>query len=474
MRKKTPRYEQLAGDLARQIEKGTYRVSDRIPSVRQTSSELGLSVSTVLQAYQRLEAQGWVEARPQSGYYVRPRVATDPPEPVLSAAAIEPSRVSIDELMLRMLHESTLPGVFQFGAAIPDPELLPLKKLNRLMTAAARTNDPRLRSIGTPEGIKELRVAVAQRALRSGAELHPDEILITNGTMEALSLAMRVVCKPGELVAIESPTYFGVLQALENQSLQALEIPTHHETGISLEALRFALEHHPVKALVLVPNFSNPLGSLMPDENKRALVQLLEDYDIPLIEDDIYGELHFDQIRPRVARAYDHAGRVLLCSSFSKDISPSYRLGWVAPGRYFEQVRRKKMALNLGTAPLPQMTVAAFMTSGGYDLHLRRLRREYEVRMRLMAQAVLKYFPEGTRVTSPRGGYVLWVQLPEGVDSLALYDPALRLGISIAPGYMFSATPKYSSYIRLNAAFWSYSALGAIERLAGLVKEALA
>ena len=474
MRKRTPRYEQLAGDLARQIEKGTYRVGDRIPSVRQASGELGLSVSTVLQAYQRLEAQGWIEARPQSGYYVRPRVAADPPEPVLSAATIEPSRISIDELMLRMLHESTLPGVFQFGAAIPDPELLPLKKLNRLMTAAARTNDPRLRSIGTPEGIKELRVAVAQRALRSGAELHPDEILITNGTMEALSLAMRVVCKPGELVAIESPTYFGVLQALENQSLQALEIPTHHETGISLEALRFALEHHPVKALVLVPNFSNPLGSLMPDENKRALVQLLEDYDIPLIEDDIYGELHFDQTRPRVARAYDQAGRVLLCSSFSKDISPSYRLGWVAPGRYFEQVRRKKMALNLGTAPLPQMAVAAFMSSGGYDLHLRRLRREYEVRMRLMAQAVLKYFPEGTRVTSPRGGYVLWVQLPEGVDSLALYDPALRLGISIAPGYMFSATPKYRSYIRLNAAFWSYSALGAMERLAGLVKESLA
>jgi DNA-binding transcriptional MocR family regulator len=472
MSKRIPRYEQLANDLARQIERGTYRPGDRLLSVRQASSEQGLSVSTVLQAYQRLEAQGWIEARPQSGYYVRPRQLAAPPEPALTASSIEPNQVSIDELTLRMLHESTLPGVVQFGAAIPDPDLLPLKKLNRLMVAAARTNDIRLRSSGTPEGIQELRLAVAQRALRSGAELHPDEILITNGTMEAFSLSMRVVCKPGDLVAIESPTYFGVLQALENHNLQALEIPTHHETGISLEALRFALEHHPVKALVLVPNFSNPLGSLMPDDHKQELVELLEVYDIPLIEDDIYGELHFDQTRPRVARAYDRGGRVLLCSSFSKDISPSFRLGWVAPGRYFDQVRRKKMALNLGTAPLPQMAVAAFMTSGGYDLHLRRLRREYELRTRLMAQAVLKYFPPGTRVTSPRGGYVLWVQLPQGVDSLALYDPALAMGISIAPGYMFSTTPKYRSYVRLNAAFWSFNALGALERLAGLVWQA--
>jgi DNA-binding transcriptional MocR family regulator len=474
MRKKIPRYEQLAHDISRQIKIGAYRAGDRLPSVRQASSEQGLSVSTVLQAYQRLEAQGWIEARPQSGYYVRSHPVAVPPEQALSAASIEPKQVSIDEMILRMLHESTLPGVVQFGAAFPDPDLLPLRKLNRLMTAAARTNDARLRSSGTPEGIEELRVAVAQRALRSGAELNPDKILITNGTLEAFSLSMRAICKPGDLVAIESPTYFGVLQALENHDLRALEIPTHPETGISLDALRFALEHHPIKALLLVPNFSNPLGSLMPDGNKRALVELLEVYDIPLIEDDIYGELHFDQVRPKVARAYDLGGRVLLCSSFSKDISPSYRLGWVAPGRYFDQVRRKKMAVNLGTAPLPQMAVAAFMASGGYDLHLRRLRREYEVRMRLMAQAVIKYFPQGTRVSSPRGGYVLWIQLPEGVDSLDLYGPAMKMGISIAPGYMFSSTSKYRSYIRLNAAFWSYQALGALERLAGLVQEAAA
>jgi DNA-binding transcriptional MocR family regulator len=472
-RKRTPQYELLAADISRQIDKGTFRVGDRIPSVRQASRERGLSVSTVLQAYQLLESRGWIESRPQSGYYVRSRAVPTPPEPALVTTQIEPKTVSLDEMVLRMLHEATLPGVVQFGAAIPDPELLPTRKLNRLMAAAARTNDPRLLGSGVPEGIEELRVAVAQRALRSGAELHPVEILITNGTMEALSLALCTICEPGDLVAVESPTYFGVLQALETHHLRVLEIPTHHETGISLEALRFALENHPVKALVLVTNFSNPLGSLMPNENKRRLVEMLEEFDIPLIEDDIYGELHFDQPRPKVARAYDTQGRVLLASSFSKDISPSYRLGWLAPGRYFKQVRRRKMALNLGTAPLPQMAVAAYITSGGYDLYLRRLRREYENRMALMGQSVLKHFPEGTRVTSPRGGYVLWVQLPDGVDAMKLYDPALAQGISIAPGHMFSVTPKYRCYIRLNAAFWSYRALGALENLARLVaKEA--
>jgi DNA-binding transcriptional MocR family regulator len=466
-----PRYEKLAAYLSRHIESGTYPPGSRIPSVRKISKEQGVSITTALQAYQILEDRGWIEARPQSGYYVRPRPCISAPEPVFSSPS-QPEQVRIDDLELRILHDSTLPGIVQFGAAIPDPELLPTTKLNRLMSAAARKNDRRLEVCGIPEGIEELRIAVAKGALRSGAELHPNEILITNGTMEALNLALRAVCKAGDLVAVESPSYFGVLQALESLQLRVLEIPSHHETGISLDALRFALENHPVRALVLVSNFSNPLGSLMPDENKRLLLALIEEYDIPLVEDDIYGELHFDAARPRVVRSFDNQGRVLLCSSFSKDISPSFRIGWLAPGRYYEQVRKYKLALNLGTAVLPQMAVAAFLSGGGYDHHLRRLRREYAQRMSLMGQAVLQHFPEGTRVTSPRGGFVLWVQLPDKVDSLELYGPALKAGISIAPGYMFSATPKYRNYIRLNAAFWSYSSLLALEKLALLVKEA--
>jgi DNA-binding transcriptional MocR family regulator len=461
-----PRYERLAALLARQIDSGVYPCGSRIPSVRQISKDQGVSVTTVLQAYQLLEDRGLVEARPQSGYYVRPRPSRAAPEPALSAPSSRPEQVRIDDLMLRVLHDSSLPGVVQFGAAIPDPDLLPTARLNRLLANASRKNDPRLNFCGIPEGIEELRAVVAQRGLRSKTELHPDEIVITNGTLEALNLSLRAICQPGDLVAVESPTYFGILQALEALQLRVLEIPTHHETGISLEALRFALENHPVRALVLVPNFNNPLGSLMPDQNKQELAALLEEFDLPLIEDDIYGELHFDEPRPRTVRSYDPHGRVLLCSSFSKDVSPSYRIGWLAPGRYYDQIRRMKLALNLGTAVLPQMAVADYLSGGGYDHHLRRLRRAYAQRVDQMSQAVLNHFPAGTRVTRPKGGFVLWVQLPGGIDSIDLYLPALQEGISIAPGYMFSAVPKYRDYIRLNAAFWSYGALRALEKLA--------
>ncbi len=466
---KTSLYERLASDIKRQIEAGIYRPGQRIPSVRQTSRQYELSITTVLQAYQVLEDQGWIEARPQSGYYVRSRGTMSAPEPALSMPPDEPFEISIEELVMNVLHNSTDQKFVQFGAAIPAPDLLPNQKMSRILSSIARQEDPRQNLCSMVEGIEELRIQAAQRAARAGCVLSSDAMLITNGAMEALNLSLRAVCQPGDLVAVESPTYFGILQALESLGMRVLEIPTHYQDGISLEALRFALEHHPVRACVVITNFNNPLGSCMSDENKRKLVEMLADHDIPLIEDDIFGELHFDERRPPVAKAFDTQDNVLLCSSYSKDISPGFRLGWLAPGRYYSRVARIKMALNLGTAFFTQMATARFLESGGYDHHLRRIRRAYAEKVSLMSNAVLQHFPAGTHLTSPRGGFVLWVQLPENVDSLVLYRQALQAGITIAPGYIFSATNKYRNYIRLNAGYWSYQALSALERLGGLV-----
>jgi len=466
-----PLYERLAGQIRQQIEAGAYQPGHRLPSVRQASSEHNLSVTTVLQAYQVLENQGWIEARPQSGYYVRPRSAPAVLEPETSCPPDHPCEVSVEELVRRVLHDSTNPNLVQFGAAIPAPELLPTQRLKRILAGLLRQEDVRQYSCGIPEGVEELRVQVAQCILRAGVVISPDDLLITNGALEALNLSMQAVCRPGDLVAVESPTYFGILQIMEAQGLRVLEIPTHQRDGISLEALRFAIEHHPVKAAILVTNFSNPLGSCMPDENKRQLVEMLAERDIPLIEDDLYGQLHFDEQRPRVAKSYDSRGNVLLCSSFCKDISPSLRVGWLVPGRYFQRIARLKMNLNLGTALLPQLAVAHYLSSGGYEHHLRRLRRTYAEKVSLMADAVQRYFPAGTNVTRPRGGFVLWVQLPEQVDSLVLYNQAVQAGITITPGHLFSAGDKYRNYIRLNAAYWSYQSLAALQRLAGLVEK---
>ncbi|MFZ5910416.1 MAG: PLP-dependent aminotransferase family protein [Chloroflexota bacterium] len=466
---KLPLYEQLARDLTQQIEGGTFSPGERVPSVRQVSQQRRLSVSTVLHAYRLLEDRGVIVARPQSGYFVEARPVAALPEPEISAPPSDPTQVSIGELTAMIQRDALDTQLVQFGAAIPDLTLLPTAKLNRILAALARRSD--IPQDVCAVGREELRAVIARRAFATGCRLAPENIVITYGCLEAIHLSLRAVCKPGDLVAIESPTYFGVLHALESQGLRALEIPTHHRDGISLDALHFAIAHHPVRACLLIPNFSNPLGSCMPDDNKKELVRLLANHDIPLIEDDIYGELYFEERRPQVAKAYDRKELVMLCSSFTKDLSPSYRVGWVAPGRFLPQVRQLKMATNIGTAILPQLAIARFLSNGGYDHHLRKIRRAYAHKVNGMAQAVMRAFPDGTRVTTPKGGFVLWVQMPEWVDSQVLYKHALKAGITLAPGYMFSATPQYRNFIRLNAAYWSSQTESAMQRLGQLARQ---
>ena len=286
----------------------------------------------------------------------------------------------------------------------------------------------------------------------AGCQLAPDDIVVTGGCQEALSLALRAVANPGDIIAIESPTFYGLLQVIDSLGMRALEIPTDPNHGMSLDALALAIEQWPVRACVVVPNFSNPLGYCMPPARKQALVSVLARHDIALIEDDVYGELGFSAPRPEAAKAWDEDGRVLYCSSFSKTLAPGLRVGWIAPGRYRERIEYLKYVLNLASPTLPQLAVAEFLERGGYDRHLRQVRGDYARQIARMIQTVGKTFPEGTRVTQPAGGFVLWVELPSGSDAMRLYRQALAERISIAPGPMFSATQKYGNFIRLNCA----------------------
>ncbi len=463
------RYEQVAEDIARLITCGTFPPGERIPSVRQISRQQKVSMTTALQACRLLEDQGLIEAHPQSGYFVRSHPPIAALEPELSSPEHDPAHVSVHELVMMLLRDSRNPDLVQFGAALPNPDLLPTAKLNRMLAAIARQvgDDNRLYDI--PPGCEALRIQIAQRAMLAGCQLAPSDVVTTSGCSEAINLSLRAICRPGDTVAVESPTYFGVLQVMESMGLRALEIPTHPQRGISLDALRFAIEHNSVRACVVVSNFNNPLGSCIPDERKRELVELLADRDIPLIEDDASGEIYFGEQRPTVAKAYDRKGLVLLCSSFSKDLSPSFRVGWVVPGQFKAAIEQLKFTTNIATATLPQLAIAQFLASGGYDHHLRRIRHIYASQVNLMSQAVMRYFPEETRVTRPSGGHVLWVQLPESVDSLDLYTRALKAGITLAPGYLFSATEKYRNFVRLNAAYWSLKAERAMERLGAII-----
>ena len=445
-------YDQVAKQLAGQIDRGLYGPGDRLPGVRRLARQFGVSISTIVQAQRLLEDDGRIEARPRSGYYVRAQTWPRPESPAISRPTIRPVPVTGQELVLRLVQAANEPGFVQLGAAVPAPDFLPTGTMQRALVAAARSGGEDLATYQFPPGSHELRRQIARRMADAGCQVAPDEIVITSGCQEALILALRAVTGPGDVVAVESPCFYGLLQAIDSLGLKALEIPTDPATGISLEALELALEKWPVRACVLSANFSNPLGGIMPIERKRALVALLARHDLPLIEDDIYGDLGFESGRPPALRAFDDTGGVIYCASFSKTLSPGLRVGWMVPGRWREQVAYLKYVTSLAAPTLSQQAVADFLGQGGYERHLRRVRNHYARHVASMTRAVGRYFPAGTRVTRPRGGFVIWVEFPETVDALALCQKALAERISIAPGTVFSASGKYRNCIRLNCA----------------------
>ncbi|ESA36999.1 family transcriptional regulator [Leptolyngbya sp. Heron Island J] len=467
-------YEQVAERIQALIREGTLKPGERLPSVRKLKQQLSVSTSTVLEAYRLLEDRGFIVARPQSGYYVKTTALALPEEPSQSTPPSQIRPVDIS-LMLRLLRIDLSPETIHLGAAVPGVQHFPLNTLNRLMGQVMRNNPMVVHSYNTVPGCEPLRREVAKRMLNAGCSITPDQIIATAGTTEACYLALRTVTQPGDTVVIESPAYYAVLEAMNSLGLNALELPTHPQDGISLSALESALKKQSVSACMLVSNFSNPIGSCMSDRKKKALVDLLNQYDIPLIEDDVYGDLNFEGNRPKAIKAFDTEGRVIYCSSVSKTLSPGLRVGWCIPGRYQQQVEHLKVVVSHMTATAPQLAVAAFFANGGYDRHLRNLRRAYQQQMNRMLQAILDYFPAETRVTCPSGGHVLWVEIPGGFDALELFEEAIQHHISIAPGPMFSASNQYQNCFRLNTGLpWSDEIDQAMKTLGNLTKKQLA
>jgi DNA-binding transcriptional MocR family regulator len=463
-------YERVAQQLREQVMSGVYGPGDRVPSVRSLSENLEVSIATVVEAYRRLEAQGVLEARPQSGYYVRARQWQAPTQPSISCPPCTPVNVSVSALAMKLLKASRDPQVLQLAVAAPHPDFLPVKSLNRILARLARNDDGSGFCYDFPPGSPALRVQIARRALAAGMTLAPDDIVTTSGCQEALSLSLRAVAGPGDTIAIESPAFYGTLQTIERLGMKALEIPTCPRRGVALDALKLALDRWKIKACVFVLSYSNPLGSCMSEDNRRKLVKLLAEREIPLIEDDIYGDLGFSATRVKAAKAFDRKGLVLLCSSFSKTLAPGYRVGWVVPGRYRDEIEHLKYTNTMATATLPQLAIAEFLDHGGYDRYLRRVRALYATSAERMTHAIARQFPEGTKVTQPAGGFVLWVELPDKVDALDLRRRALAKKISIAPGPLFSAKQTYPNFIRLTCALpWDErleQALATLGRLA--------
>ncbi len=444
------RYEKLADQIAELIRTGILVPGEKVPSVRHASRTYGVSPSTVFQAYYLLEDRGLIQARARSGYFVRELARHALAEPQTSQQPTQTTEVDVSELVFSVLGSLKDPNTVAFGSAFPSPDLFPLQRLGRSMTQSLSQLSPHAVIADMTEGNPNLRRQIALRYMVSGVMLPLEELVITNGAMEALNLCLQCVTQPGELVAIESPAFYACLQVLERLKLKAVEIPVHPREGIDLDSLADSLARLPIKACWFMSSLQNPLGASMNEAKKRALYALLQRHQVPLIEDDVYAELYFGVQPPKPVKSFDREGLVMHCGSFSKCLAPGYRVGWVAGGRYAEQIGRLKLMTTISPSVPAQAAIADYLQHGGYDRHLRKLRHLLESQQASMLASAARHFPASTRVTRPSGGYFLWFEFPRQVDALQLFQLALAQGISLAPGPIFSATRRFGNCVRLN------------------------
>jgi DNA-binding transcriptional MocR family regulator len=464
-------YERVASELAASIRSGALRQGDKLPSVRHMLRDRRTSAATIVAAYAKLEADGLIEARPRSGYYVRSDSPLLPPRKVKiqSRAARVHVSAGVEGLVTALGDPSVLP----LGAGTVSSALLPIRSLNRTLATLAREGGTTGATYEAMAGMRSLRRQLARRSVTWGTALEEDDFLITVGATEALHICLRALTRPGDVVAVESPTFFGLLQIIEDLGLRAVEIPVHPEQGIDLDALEQALRAFSIRACLAIPNVHNPLGVILSDERKEKLTKILARRGVPLVEDDIYGDLAFDDSRPRLARAFDRGGNVYTCGSVSKTLAAGYRVGWIiAPEHARPMLERLKYTHTASTTPFPQMAIAEYLASGRYDRHLRRLRGAMKAQVTRFRQAIAAHFPRGTRISAPSGGFMLWVEMPRPIQAMKLQVDALHEGIAIAPGPIFSARKAFTNCARISCGFpWSPEIEEAIAKLGTLAKK---
>lgn len=477
-----PKYQSLAAHYRSAIQAGSLLPGQRMPSLRELMRQHTVSLSTTLQVCRLLESEGWLQARPRSGYFVQApaglRLApvNDPPmQRAPDAAQYVGIHTKVSEFLAlgRMQRFKT-----NLSTARCAPELYPSLALQQAAQRSLRQDPGQLVRAAPPQGCVAFREVLAQRAMMAGMHLSAGDIQVTNGCTEALHLALRAVAQPGDTIAVESPTFYGLLQTLESLGLKALEIPTSPRTGISVDAVELALRGTPgqpgIKAVVVIPYLQNPTGSIMPSANKLALLRLCQQHDVALVEDDTYSALVDDSVLRedplRAIKSWDDSGHVVYCASLHKSLAPGLRLGWVSAGRWHTRVEMLKFATSRSNERLSQRAAASFIGSPAYDRYLRRLRATLVTQRTQTAQAVARYFPPGTRLTVPRGGLSLWVELPGGLSATALFHAALKENMVIAPGTIFTNSARFESHLRVNCG-WPFTPDidRAFERLGQLV-----
>lgn len=465
-------YQKIANTIQEQIFSETLKIGDKLPSIRAFQKLHNVSMNTIKQAFLELESKSLIESRPKSGFYVSKTSNRKLLIPSMNKLKLSEQKTTSEDLITKVFDSLSDKGITRFSIGVPDPGLLPIAKLNKGLAKVVRNLAESGTSYEPVQGSANLRRNLAKWAIVLEGKLTEDDFVTTSGAMNAIFNCLMAVTKRGDTIAIESPVYFGIIQIAQNMGLNIIELPTHPTTGVDLEALKKVI--HKVDVCCFMSNFSNPLGSLMPDENKQVLVNMLTHHNIPLIEDDLYGNLFFGTVRPKPCKYYDEAGIVMWIGSVSKTLAPGYRVGWVAPGKFKDKIIRQKMAQTVCMPSLYQEVIADFLEHGRYDHHLRNLRSTLYTNSLHFQRTIEDHFPENTKISQPQGGSFLWLELDKSIDTAVLYDTAIQQKIGFAPGRIFTQHDQYHNCMRLNFGLeWKEKVEFDLKRLGQLVKNSL-
>ena len=466
------RYVALADEIQDNILKGIFTPGEKLPSLRKLHNQLGLSVSTVHQAYIELEKRGRVEAKEKSGFYVKALNKNPLCNPVTEKVITKPCRVVVNNLAETIITDLQYDDILQLGAAIPSRELMPLKQLSRIIKSMpADVLQHHISNYDLCAGNLEIREELSKRMLGLACSISTEDIITTNGCLEAVTLCLRAVANPGDTILVESPVFHCFLQLIEDLNLYVIEIPGCPEQGIDPKVFEKTIASNKIKACLLDSNFQNPLGSVISKENKAAIIRIAEKYNVPIIEDDIYGDLFFENKRPTTFKSLDKKGIVLYCSSFSKALAPGLRTGWTIPGIFKDTVIRIKLNTAISNSSINQAVIARFLKTGAFDRHLRQLRNKLKNQASAIAIAISKYFPADTQITFPKGGMFIWVVLNKKIDSMEIYQKAYQKKISILPGIICSSSDRYKNCLRINCGVkWSQHLEDGIKTLGQIIK----
>jgi len=467
-------YIKIANSLEQQINNDTLKVGDKLPSIRMICRQHGVSMSTAQFAYYQLEAKSLIEPRPQSGYYVSNSFRKKLAMPGASKPERRPVVKTVSDIIENSFDTAAEKNFTVFSRGVPAVQLLPVAKLNKSMLQAVRSL-PGGGTIYEPlQGNEKLRTQIAKWSFNWKGNLSEKDILTSAGCLSAIAYCLMAITKRGDTIAVESPCFYGILQLAQSLGLKIMELPTSPQTGVDMDYLKKTIQKNKLATCIFVSNFNNPFGSLMPDEHKKEAVRLMEKYNVPLIEDDIFGDLYFGDKRPTCCKSYDEAGMVLWCSSVSKTLAPAYRVGFIAAGKYRHEVMKIKLFHSLSSTSITHEAVGSFLETARYEAHLRKLRKTLYTNYLQYVRVIGESFPDGTRISRPQGGLSLWVELPKKIDTIELYNTAVSKKITFSPGHMFTLQKQFSNCMRVTYGLeWNEKTENSLKLLGRLVKAEL-